>query len=1289
MQSHQTRRRAHRQVPSDTITALAFLIAGMGAAHAQTWNGGGFSDNWSNLLNWQSLQRPVSGATTAITFAGFARLSPVQDLGSPFTLSSLTFASNAGAFSISGNGFRFDSSDARLVQNSSNSVSILNNVQLATNLLVDGPGTITLGGILSRAPGLNRDTMVLTKRGTGTLILAAANSYDANVRIDAGQVLLRNVQALQSANVALNVDNGLSFGTLAQATLGGLSGTGALTLGTTALTIGGADIVGLYSGGITGTTGTVTKSGSGTARWSGNSQFDRLQVTAGRMQLEGGFLTLTNTNEGLVVGNNSAAGSNGPVLEMSNGAKVSATGRTVQVDGAAGTLLRITGAGTQLNTGFQTLIGNLAVGTLEVADGGTLAAGTFLAMGFNNTSNGTLLITSGGTVSGNVGLLGTLTGATGTADVAGSNSRWTVNSLGLGGFDASLRGGTGTLTVRDGGEMRVSGELTLWTASSGVTVNGGSLRVGRLVSDGAVGTIALQADPAGGAALVLDGGTDSSFAGTITGGGSLLKTGSGAQTLAGAGNAFTGTTTIRGGRIVVGHQDALRGSTVQIEIDNGLDVNGLPQVVVGSLAGSGALALGNTQFTLGEDNRSTTYAGVLSGAGARMVKKGSGNLTLTGAGSSLDGLVAEGGGAVVLNGGSLALTSGSAGQSAMLLNAGGRLEVRNGAQLTVRTGDHSSIYLVGDATTELLIDGAGSRLDAGFQTVAGVSGQGRITVRSGGQFSGSNGLLAGFGDGSIGTISFESGAQGTASLVAAGVLPGATGSLSVSGAGTRLTATSEVGLGGVLANQFGGTGSLTISDGGVVNTPQVRFWTAGSSLRIDGGSLKAVGLNSTAGGRITLVADPTDGRAMTLGGNSGSFSYNGAIDGDGGLVKIGASTQVLGGRNSFTGMVQVHGGTLEMATSGASEYEVTLAGTLHLGERNLGFSVVQAGPGGQIVYTNTTLNGGLLIGPGSHDISAVRRMAGTRNGGGTLLSPASGTTFVGVANEGTIHLLPGRNLTWTGGSNPTGTLVIAGTASVSSFSSGGQIQVGPDGTLVSTSGHLVLGGGSRTTVGAVNAPGGTIELLAGGRLQLNGGLLVNNGRIAGPVEVNYGSLAKGAGEYGAVFVNDGGRFSPGNSPGTVTTGDATWGSGGGLVVELTAASGIGGQQWDLWAIEGMLSIQSGTTANSRFTISLATLDGSDLAAPLAGFDPHRAWQWQIVDTTGGILGFDPARVALDTQGFLSPLAGGTLQLAEQDGDLYVQFAPVPEPETWAQLLGGFGVLGWVARRRRRAGRTTE
>jgi len=1299
-QDHQTRRRTRRRIPGHSITVLAALLAGMGMAQAQTWNGLGETSNWSDVRNWQGLQAPSSAATTAITFAGASRLTPVQNLAAAFSLNSLTFASGSGAFQLQGSALRFAGPNAQLVQNSATAVSILNNIQLADSLTYTGVGTTTLGGGLTRAVGTTREGISLTKRGTGNLVLAGATFFDGSVIVESGQVQLRDALALQNASVVLNVNNGLSFGSLAQATLGNLSGSGALSLGTVALTLGGNDLpAGVHSGGITGTTGTITKAGSSTTRLTGTSQFGRLQVNTGRFQLEGGSLQLGNTEEGLMLGTGTAptTGAAGPVLALSNGATAAALGRTVQVDGAEGTLLTITGTGSRLSTGFQTLVGNHARGTLLVEDGGTLAAGTFLAMGFNNASDGLLQIGPGGTVTGNVGLIGVLAGSQGRADVSGAAARWTVSALGIGGFSTSQRGGTGVLNVGPGGLVQVGDAVTFWSTSASATVDGGTLQVGRLLSDGAVGSMVLLADPIEGAALLIDGNDNGSFAGTLSGGGTLLKTGSGAQTLASANLGFTGTSILRGGRLVTGHQDALRGSTVQIEIANGLDLNNLPAVVLGGLAGNGALALGSTQLTLGEPNRDTRYTGVLTGgAGSWLVKKGTGTQTLAATGSQLPSLVVEGGGAVVLDGGSLSLTSATSETSgvarpALQLFAGGRMEVRNGALLDTSGSDRTSVFLQGDDTTELLIDGSGSRHAAGFQTIAGNTGRGRIVVRNGGSFAGWGYLIAGFNDGSQGTISVESGGEATAFFVGAGALAGSSGTLVVTGAGTRLTATSGLGLGGLSSGQKGGTGALHVRAGARVQAPQTRFWTAGSSIEIEGGTLITGGLISDAGaGRITLTPGAQAlAPVLTLDADAGNFSYGGSIDGDGGLLKRGASTQVLAGSNTFTGAVQVRGGTLQMNSSAASEYLVGNGGRLILNERNLFGAVVDAQVSGTVVYGASTLNGGMMLGTGTHDISAVQRVVGTSIGTGVALTPRVGASFIGVSNAGRVAIGADAGLTWRGGGNTTGTLQVEGLVVTSAFSSGGLIEIGPSGQLSNVETDLVLSGGSRTFVGSAATPGGFIVLSGPGRMQLNGALLVNNGEISGDVQVNYGSLLKGGGIFGNVTVNDGGRFAPGNSPGVARSGDATWGAGGTLEVELAAASGTAGAQWDLWAIDGVLSIESGATANSRFTISLATLDGSDRAAPLAGFDPTRAWEWQIVDTTGGIVGFDPARVTLDSRGFLSPLAGGTLQLAVQGGDLYVQFAPVPEPETWAQLLIGLGGLGWAVRRRRGAGRTAE
>src|SRR5205085_2005428 len=89
--------------------------------------------------------------------------------------------------------------------------------------------------------------------------------------------------------------------------------------------------------------------------------------------------------------------------------------------------------------------------------------------------------------------------------------------------------------------------------------------------------------------------------------------------------------------------------------------------------------------------------------------------------------------------------------------------------------------------------------------------------------------------------------------------------------------------------------------------------------------------------------------------------------------------------------------------------------------------------------------------------------------------------------------------------------------------------------------------------------------------------------------------------YGAVNVTDGGRFSPGNSPGSVTTGDGTtWGAGGTYQWEINDAAGtLGGPAgWDVWNVAGDLGITAGTTANTKFTIAIPGL-------PAAGYVSRR------------------------------------------------------------------------------------
>ena len=99
--------------------------------------------------------------------------------------------------------------------------------------------------------------------------------------------------------------------------------------------------------------------------------------------------------------------------------------------------------------------------------------------------------------------------------------------------------------------------------------------------------------------------------GVIEGVGGITKIGAGTLTLSGL-NTYTGDTTISAGKIVLAHAEALKESTVNINVDNGLDINSL-DARLGALSGSGDIDLGSQDLQVGYNDTSTTYSGVITG----------------------------------------------------------------------------------------------------------------------------------------------------------------------------------------------------------------------------------------------------------------------------------------------------------------------------------------------------------------------------------------------------------------------------------------------------------------------------------------------------------------------------------------------------------------------------------------------------------------------------------------------------------------------------------------------------
>ncbi|ECJ7275643.1 fibronectin-binding autotransporter adhesin ShdA [Salmonella enterica subsp. enterica serovar Potsdam] len=263
-----------------------------------------------------------------------------------------------------------------------------------------------------------------------------------------------------------------------------------------------------------------------------------------------------------------------------------------------------------------------------------------------------LIVTGDNTYSGGT----TISGGTLTADHADSLGTGAVANSGVlqvgeGELENTLSG-SGSLVKTGTGELTLSGDNTY---SGGTTITGGTLTADHADSLGS-GDI----DNSG----VLKVG-EGDLENTLSGSGSLVKTGTGELTLSG-GNDYSGGTTIIGGTLTAGHADSLG---------------------TGAVANSGVLQVGEGELE-----------NTLSGSGS-LVKTGTGELTLGGDNSySGDTTIADG---TLIAANVNALGSGNIDNSGtLMLDANGAFELAN---ITTHTG----------ATTALA---AGSTLDAGQLT---------------------------------------------------------------------------------------------------------------------------------------------------------------------------------------------------------------------------------------------------------------------------------------------------------------------------------------------------------------------------------------------------------------------------------------------------------------------------------------------------------------------------------------------------------------------------------------------
>ena len=414
-----------------------------------------------------------------------------------------------------------------------------NNGAYSQDFTLDGSGTNTIdqtgnastfSGVFSDAtPGTPGSIIIANSGVGGSVTFTGVNTYTGATTIDTGATLaLAGLGSIATSSGV--VDNGALdiSGASAGATINTLSGSGAVALGGQGLTLANASgaFGGVISdGGVAGGTGGSLTIAGGSETLSGANTY------TGATTIDSGA-TLALSGSGSI-GSSSGVVANG-TLDIS-GASTGATINTLSGSGA----VALGGQGLTLANASGAFGGVISDGGVAGGIGGslTIAGGTEILTGAN-TYTGATTIDSGSTL-----YLG--------YNTAGGSVAGDIVDNGALVFDrdtAAMYAGA----VSGAGGVVVSGQSTLTltgasTYAGGTTVTSGSTL--QLGNGGTSGSIEGNVDDNG--ALVFDRADTVTFAGAISGDGTLTQAGTGTTILDGA-NSFTGPTTISTGTLEVG-----------------------------------------------------------------------------------------------------------------------------------------------------------------------------------------------------------------------------------------------------------------------------------------------------------------------------------------------------------------------------------------------------------------------------------------------------------------------------------------------------------------------------------------------------------------------------------------------------------------------------------------------------------------------------------------------------------------------------------------------------------------
>lgn len=773
------------------------------------------------------------------------------------------------------------------VSNAISEASILTIAQ--TGNLRDGASigfdTSSASRVYSGDLGQLRRTFGLTKVGGQSLIIDGSNTFTGptvvaggTLQIGAGGVsgaiASTFIELSGSSVVAFNRSDVIAFG-------GTIRGTGGLVQqGTGTLVLSGS---GDFSGPTRVATGTVSLgtvvalAGSTldlAAGDTGSVRFESSQPTTysigglqGARRLEVGVHTIA-------VGGNDADTVFSGVLVGSGGLVKTGLGRL-----------------TLGGTGSLTGVARIANGTLSLTSEAALEGAT---LSLDGADAGVLSLDAAGPTTYRFG------GLMGSKDLAAGGTTLSVGGNGGSTSYSGVISGSGGLVKTGSGTLVLAADQLF---SGPVVVQRGTLQVGTGGTTGFLNSSGIEVAAA--AVLSFNRGDAVRLSASITGGGSLVKSGTGTLELAGA-NTFTGTARIAVGTLSLTSTAALTGATLDLATgDSGtvtFGVSGSTTYTIGGLQGSRGLAFGSNTLSVGMNGVSTVYGGVLSGSG-RLSKVGGGTLALTGTNMHAGG--------IAIRGGAIAVTA-----DGRLGPASGGIELDGGALQSLSGMTLSAARQVTIGPSGGMIDHTGSS----NLIVAGsvVGRDSTLTVRTSSVILG-----AAFLDGpvSLGGLTLSGSTTGvglrSAAVVASSIRVGDRQVLHLNGLnGTGTAAASYAGFettldGGTLRNRFGGnvlTRAITLTAASTVENRSGN----GNSLTLAPGTLS---LGSNA---LTVQCGPAVGEWVTIAGGAVGTAASGLALTGGGQLRLSGSNP------GFAGRITIVNGEVRLDSATAVDGRVTV-----------------------------------------------------------------------------------------------------------------------------------------------------------------------------------------------------------------------------------------------------------------------------------------------------------------------------------------------------------------------------